>query len=111
MPELDTDTARIVSRLVDLQAIIAEKTAEAEALKAELRSLPPGEHDIAGKPVLRIIPNRRFDPAKALELVPESLRDQCYSNTLDSAKVKQYLAPALLDACMVEVGKPKVVLA
>lgn len=111
MPNLDTDTARIVSKLVDIQSRIADLNGEAEALKAELRSLPPDEYAIDGKTVLRIIPNRRFDATKGLELVPEPLRDNCYSVQLDAAKVKSYLAPALQDAAMVEVGKPKVVLA
>ena len=108
MSDLDTDTANIVAKLADLQARIADLTGQAEALKAELRSLPPGDHTIGGQPVLRIIPTRRFDPAKALELVPEPLRDQCYVRTLDAAAVKQYLAPALVETCMVESGKPKV---
>lgn len=111
MPDLDTDTARIVSRLVDLNAQIADLNAKAEELKAELRRLPADEYAIDGRTALRIIPNRRFDPAKGLELVPEQLRNGCYSRALDPAKVKSYLAPALLDAAMVEAGKPKVVLA
>lgn len=106
--ELDVDTARLVSRLVDLQDRIADLTSEAEAVKAELRSLNPGDYAINGQPALRIQPTRRFDADKALEYVPEPLRDQCYSTVVDPKKVKQYLAPALADACMVEVGKPKV---
>lgn len=107
---LDTDTARIVSRLVDLNARIADLTAEAEGLKAELRSLPEGDHVIDGRPALRIIPNRRFDATKGLELVPEPLRAQCYSTSVDPAKVKEFLAPALLEQAMVVAGKPKVVI-
>lgn len=109
MTQLDTDTARIVTRLVDIQARIADLTSEAEGLKAELRTLPAGDHDIDGKPVLRIIPNRRFDADKGLQLVPEQLRDQCYSTVVDPKLVKTFLAPAVLEAAMVEVGKPKVV--
>jgi hypothetical protein len=107
---LDTDTARIVAKLADINARIADLTSEAEGLKAELRNLPAGDHLVDGRPVLRIIPNRRFDVEKALTLVPEPLRDNCYTTAVDPAKVKEYLAPALVEMAMVEVGKPKVVL-
>lgn len=110
MTDLDTDTARIVSKLVDLNARIAEMTTEAEALKAELRNLPEGDHAINGRAALRIIPNRRFDAAKGLELVPEPLREQCYTTAVDAKKVREFLAPALAETAMVEVGKPKVVI-
>lgn len=110
MTALDIDTARIVAKLAEINARIADLNAEAEGLKAELRSLPPGDHLIDGKPAVRIIPNRRFDADKGLELVPEPLRGECYATALDATKVKSYLAPALLEMAMVEVGKPKVVL-
>lgn len=108
MSELDTDTARIVARLAELQATISDLSAEAEALKAELRSLPAGDHDIDGRPALRIVPTRRFDAEKALELVPDPLRGECHVTVVDPKKVREYLAPALVDACMVESGKPRV---
>lgn len=110
MTALDADTGRIVAHLADINARIADLTSQAEALKAELRALPPADYDIDGRPALRITPTRRFDPAKGLELVPEALRDQCYSTVVDAAKVREYLAPALVDACMVDAGKPKVVI-
>ena len=108
MTQLDTNTARIVSRLVDLQVQIADLTAEAEGLKAELRVLPAGDHDIDGKPALRIIPTRRFDAAGAASLLDPELRQQCLKFDYDPAKVKQHLTPAQVDAHMVEAGKPRV---
>lgn len=108
MTTLDTDTARLVARLAEIQTQVADLNAEAEALKAELRDLPAGDHEIDGRPALRIIPNRRFDPERALQLVPEPLREECYSRVVDAKKVKEYLAPAVADTAMVEVGKPKV---
>lgn len=108
--ELDVDTARLVSHLADLNAKIAELTAEAEGMKAELRSLTAGDYTLDGRPALRIIPTRRFDVDKALGYVPEPLRAECYTTAADPKKVKQYLAPALADACMVDAGKPKVVI-
>lgn len=110
MTDLDTDTARIIAKLAELNARIADLTTEAESLKAELRNLPAGDHLVDGRPALRIVPTRKFDTEKALELVPEPLRPNCYSNVLDAAKVKEYLAPALVETVMVVSGKPKVVL-
>lgn len=108
MTQLDTDTARIVAKLAETNARIADLNSQAEALKAELRQLPPADYDIDGRPALRITPTRRFDPSKGLELVPEPLRDQCYSTVVDAAKVRTYLAPALVEMAMVDSGKPKV---
>lgn len=106
--QLDTDTARLVASLADLNAQIADLTERAEVLKAELRALPPADYTIDGRPALRITPTRRFDPEKGLQLVPEDLRESCYSKVVDAKKVREYLAPALADACMVDAGKPKV---
>lgn len=106
--ELDVDTARLVSHLVDLNAKIADLNAQAEAVKAELRNLAPGDYSIHGQPTLRIIPNRRFDAAKALEYVADPLREQCYVQTIDAKKVREFLPPAVADLCMVESGKPRV---
>lgn len=108
MTQLDTDTARIVSRLVDLQAQIAELTTEAEGLKSELRALPAGDHDIDGRPALRIIPTRRFDVAGAASMLDPELRQQCLSFAYDAALVKRHLTPDQVEAHMVEAGKPKV---
>lgn len=108
MTQLDIGTARIVASLADLNAQIADLTERAEVLKAELRNLPPADYDIDGRPALRIAPTRRFDPAKGLELVPEPLRANCYSEVVDAAKVRSYLAPALVEMAMVDAGKPKV---
>lgn len=108
--DLDTDTTRIVAKLAELNARISDLTSKAESLKAELRSLPPGDHLIDGRPALRIVPTRKFDAEKGLALLPDALRGDCYTTALDPAKVKQFLAPALLESVMVEAGKAKVVL-
>lgn len=108
--DLDADSAALVGRLAEINERIANLTSQAESIKAELRSLTPGDYASGGNTVLRIVPTRRFDADKALELVPEPLRPECYTTAVDAKKVRSYLAPALLDACMVESGKPKVVL-
>ena len=107
--ELDLDTRQIVTRLVDLQERIADLTGQAEALKAELRtSLSTGDYTIDNRPIIRIAPTRRFDPLKAIELVPAELRPLCEKTEYDPAKIREYLAPALVESCMRETGKPQV---
>lgn len=110
MPNLDTDTARIVAHLADIQAKIADLTSEAEGLKAELRQLPPADYEIDGKPALRLIPTRRFDVNGAASLLDPDTRQTCLAVAYDAAKVKQHLTPAQVDAHMIEAGKPKVVI-
>lgn len=100
----------LIVRLADLQARIQEMTAEAEGLKAELRGYPPGDYDAGRGAKFRIMPTRRFDPEAALLLVPGELRAGCWVQTIDAAKVRSYLAPAYIESCMVESGKPKVML-
>jgi hypothetical protein len=109
---IDDDTFRLVRDLADLNAHIAKLTADAEAIKTELRArCEAGDYvEDGGRTVLKIVPTRKFDVARALELVPEPLREACYTTAPDPAKVKEYLAPALVESCMVVNGKPKVVL-
>jgi hypothetical protein len=109
--ELDVDTTRVLQRLAELNATIADLTAEAESLKAELRGLPAGDHTIAGRPVLRIIASRRFDAtAAATSRLDEDQRAKCLQVSYDAAAVKKYLTPIEVDEFMVENGKPKVVI-
>lgn len=108
--ELDTDTARILTRLVDIQAQIAELNSEAEGHKAELRNLAAGDYTLGGRPALSIIPTRRFDAAGAASLLDPDVRQTCLAVTYDATKVKQHLTPAQVEAHMIVAGKPKVVL-
>lgn len=110
MTQLDTDTTRLVATLADVQARIGDLTAQAEAIKAELRNLPPSDYDIDGRPALRILPTRRFDATAAAQLLPEADRIGCTAVTYDAAKVKQKLTPEQVEQFMVDAGKPKVVL-
>lgn len=103
------DTLRIIERLVDLNAKIADLTAEAESLKAELRVLPAGEYD-AGGHSFKIIPTRRFDADAAMLLLPAEARPECLTVVADPVKIKRRLTPDQLETCMVEHGRPKVVI-
>lgn len=106
----DVDTARLVARLAEINAQISELSAQAEEIKAELRALPVGDYaDNSGRAFLRIAPTRKFDEMAGLNLIPNELRDACYSRVVDARKVKSLLAPALAETCMVEAGKPKVI--
>lgn len=104
------DVERMVTRLVDLQARIAELSGEAESLKAELRdSLVPGEYR-AGESTFKIIPTRKFSPDLATSILPPDVIKDCLRVELDPAKLKANLTPAQLEMCMVAAGKSKVVL-
>ena len=107
----DTDTAQLIERLHAVSADIAELQGVADTLKGELRDrLTVGTYSMNGSDVLAIRPNRRLDLERAVALIPEQLREACRADTYDAKKVRQYLAPALLESVMVEVGEPRVVL-
>jgi hypothetical protein len=110
MTQLDTDTARLVAALADLQGRISELTEQAEGIKAELRTLPANDYDIDGRPALRILPTRRFDAAAALAALPEAVRPTCLKVEPDPAAIKRHLTPDQAETFMVESGKPKCVL-
>lgn len=107
--ELDANHSQTLSRLVDLQARIAELTSEAESLKAELRQLEAGEYTINGQDVLKIVPTRRFDATAAALTLSEELRSKCLTVTYDATEVKKHLTPVEVEEFMVASGKPKVV--
>ena len=109
--ELDTDRVRILERLAYLNEQIAELSGEAEGLKGELRSLPPGEYAVAGRPALSIIPTRRFDAVSALTAIPGDRRSECLKVEPDAAAIRKLLTPEQVESFMAVAGKPKVVLA
>jgi len=110
MTEIPTgDHAIALRRLLDLNARISELAGEAESLKAELRVLPPGDYTLAGKPALRIQPQRKFDPESGYALLDEVTKPTALRVVIDPAKVKCHLTPAQLEACMVPSGQSKVI--
>lgn len=108
--ELDEDRRRLLAKLADLNATITELESHAESIKAELRSLPAGDYTSNGDRVLRIIPTRRFDVAKAAGLLDQAAREAALTVTWDAAVVKKHLTPVEVEECTVVAGKPKVVL-
>lgn len=110
--ELDAEAAGIITRLQQLAAISAHAKEEETELKARLRKiLAVGQKGLVeGVPVVALQPNRRFDVEAGIALLPAELRDLCRADGYDPKKIKQYLAPALVETCMVDAGEPKVVL-
>lgn len=107
--DLDADTAVMLRKLVDLQARAADLDSQIESIKAELRALPPGDFALDGRPALRIIPTRRFDVDKAAGLLNAEQRQAALVVSFNATEVKRHLTAVEIDECMVEVGKPKVV--
>jgi hypothetical protein len=107
---IDRDHLGMTKRLAKLQADIATLTAEAEALKDQLRELAVGTWvDAKGAPLVSIEAQRRFDPMLAVAyLTAEQQADCLAAPAWDPAAMKRHLTPAQLDACMVEHGKRKV---
>lgn len=100
--QLDHD----VKRYLELDALRADLTVEMEAIKERLRE--GGTQTAPCGVKITVSPNRRFDPAKAAEVVPEALLPLCQKTIIDSAKAKAALPPAIYEAAMVEVGAPRV---
>lgn len=111
MSAADLDRDRIHARLLVINAQVADLNAEAEGLKADLRTLGPGTFAANGS-TFTITPPRAFDVQAAIALVPAEKRPLCLAEpTLDPAKVKRHLTPDQLEACMkVTNGKAKVTL-
>lgn len=97
------------ARLRELTTRIRELTDEAEQLKQQLRDhLGAGEYRVAGKPMFTITPQRRFDPARAEQLLTAEQLQACQKTILDRDAVQKTVAPDLYSAMQVEQGKPVV---
>lgn len=105
----NTEAADLVKQLHHLSADIAELQALADDIKGRLRAtLDVGTYTVEGNDIIRLAPNRRFDVDAAIALVPAEFRENCATRGWDPKKVKEYLAPALVETCMVEAGQPRV---
>ena len=111
--ELNYYAAGLVARLGDLAQTRAQIVEEENELKETLRRcLAVGTRGtINGQLAVTLVANRRFDADAGAGLLDPALRDRCTLVGFDPRKVRQYLAPALVEACMVAVGEAKVVLA
>ena len=108
--ELDAGMREVAARLLHLTALRAEVDAEIAELKTKLRStLTVGQRgSIAGRVVLAVTANRRFDAAYAERTLPPELVVLCMVSVLDRMRAKLVPPPALYDSCMREAGEPVV---
>lgn len=104
--QLDND----VKRYLELDALKADVEIEQATIKGRLRDLGSGVHHAPCGVNVSVTPNRRFNADRAAELVPGPLLEQIQSVVVDSKKAKAILPPAAYDACMAEVGDPRVVI-
>ncbi len=104
--ELDPQTAATLAKLNDTLAQIKQLTEDAENYKGQLRGkLTPGAYTVGGRPALSITPTRRFDPARAAEILPADQIAAVSRMQIDPKLAKSHLAPALYELCQVDAGK------
>jgi hypothetical protein len=102
--QLDPD----VTRYVELDALKANIEIEQAAIKERLRELGTGAHVAPCGIAVSVAANRRFNPELAAQVVPPPLLEQIQSLVIDTKKARAILPPTAYDACMTEVGQPKV---
>lgn len=102
--QLDTD----VKRYLELDAIRADIEIEQNSIKERLRALGAGVHQAPCGVAVSVTPTRRFDAAKAEQIIPPNLLEQVQSLVIDSKKAKAVLPPAAYEACQSEVGSARV---
>lgn len=97
-----TALERDVATYLDLDERIKDLQAQQGDIRARLRkNLPVGKHATGLGVVVTVSPpSRRFNLVKAVELLPEELREECRADGYEAGKVKRFLSPALLDIAM-----------
>jgi hypothetical protein len=104
---MSTDYETLVKEYVALQDQRNSIDERLDTLKAELRKLEPGTHEIAGIKV-SIVPNRRIDPKLVAAKYPIAAHPLLYKAAPDVAALRKHLSPIAVDDLMTEVGLPKV---
>lgn len=89
-----------------LQAQAAPLLARMEEIKKVLRDLPVGSHQLAGLTV-NIAANRQLDKTRLAEEYPPEQYPDLYKSQPDSAAVKKYLSPAVIET-LSKYGDPRV---
>lgn len=106
----DEERDRLRARYLDLDARRREIDDEMSAIKARFRNAYEAGYQATtpdgGKVALS--PNRKFDPARAAEVLPAELVRLCTVEKIDPATAKKQLPPSAYEACMVEAGEPRV---
>lgn len=106
------DVERDVSRLADLQILVAEATSEMDSIKHRLRETfasAPGSHTVAGHR-LSVTPQTRFDEAQARDVLPDEVIATATVAKLDGAAVKRMVAPTVYALCCKVSGDARIAL-
>lgn len=112
MTTTTTEIERDVTRLADLQALVAEATSEMDSIKHRLREHfagQPGQHEVAGHR-LSVSPSSRFSEDLARDLLPKEVIEAATVAKLDAAAVKRMVAPTVYALCCSVSGEARVVL-
>jgi hypothetical protein len=92
---------RDVKRYLELDDTVQQYLSEMNAIKARLRDLGDGQHEApCGVHVSVTLPNRSFNLARAVDMLNDEQRDLARADGYDAKKVKNFLPPTLLEACM-----------
>lgn len=106
----DDELTALTRRYLDLAARRDDLDLELGAIKAKIRdNITPGDTLTTTDGIkVTVTANRRFNPAKAAEIIPADLLTLCQTTVVDAKKAKSVLPPALYEAAMVTVGDPVV---
>jgi hypothetical protein len=92
---------RDVKRYLELDDIVQQYLSEMNAIKARLRELGDGQWEApCGVHVSVTQPNRSFNLTRAVDMLNDEQRTLARADGYDAKKVKQFLPPTLLEACM-----------
>lgn len=101
--------ARDYRNLNNQKSLIEEQQ---DHIKERVRDLlQVGDSVVVDGTAVRVEPNRRFDPKRAVAELPPDLLEMCRVTKVDPAAARKVLPPALYEGLMSEVGSPRVVLA
>jgi len=98
---------QVLTEWFDINDRIKQLEDAKAALQTEMRAYGEGAHESA-KGTVTVSPQRRFNADRAAEVVPIDLYQLCQETVVSSARAKAILPPAVYEACMVEVGQPRV---
>lgn len=104
---MSTEHEALVKEYLQLQEQAEHIDQRKDAIKAELRTLGEGSHDLAGVKV-SIAPNRRIDAALVAEQYPVEQHPELWKAAPDTTAIRKNLAPIRVEQLMSESGEPKV---
>lgn len=105
MNTLEDTLAPLAARLTHIAEQRRPLDDEEAAIKERIKTIVPGpDRYAAGTLTITVSPNRRFDPVLAETTLPVDVLAACQVTRIDPAKAKQILPPALYDQCLVDTG-------